>query len=78
MEKRIVKVMAEVLMVDEDCINGESSPENIEEWDSLKQMNLIMAFEEEFEIQLSDEDVVEMLNFQLIKNIIYEYVGERK
>ena len=70
--------MAEVLMVDEDCINGESSPENIEEWDSLKQMNLIMAFEEEFEIQLSDEDVVEMLNFQLIKNIIYEYVGERK
>jgi len=70
--------MAEVLMIDEGQIDEESSPENIEEWDSLKQMDLIMAFEEEFEIQLSDDDVTEMLNFKLIKNIIGEYLVEEK
>lgn len=75
MENRIKKVMSEVLGIDEVLINENTSPETIESWDSLKQMNLIVAFEEEFDIELSDDDIFEMLNFKLICTVIKQYIA---
>lgn len=72
MENRIKKVMSDILGVDEIQINENTSPETIEVWDSLKQMNLIVAFEEEFDIELTDEDISEMLNYKLIVEVIKE------
>ena len=51
MEERIKKVFSNVFNLDIETINNESSPDNIESWDSLKHMNLILALEEEFEIE---------------------------
>lgn len=75
MENRIKKVLADVLMVEESLITDDASPETIAEWDSLKQMNIVMALEEEFSILLSDDDVIEMLNVKLIHNIIKEKIN---
>lgn len=75
MHNRIKNVLADVLMVDINFITDDASPETIEEWDSLKQMNIIIALEEEFDIVLSDEEVVEMLNFKLIYNIIKDKIN---
>ncbi|RXJ54418.1 acyl carrier protein [Candidatus Marinarcus aquaticus] len=72
MEAKIKRVMSEVLGIDETLITDNTSPETIESWDSLKQMNLIVAFEEEFDIELSDEDISEMLNYKLIVEVIKE------
>jgi acyl carrier protein len=66
MENRVKKVIAEILDIEISSINDNTSPETIESWDSLKQMNIIVALEEEFDIEFSDEDIVEMLNFRLI------------
>ena len=66
MEDRIKRVMSTILGVDEALINENTSPSTVKRWDSLKHMNLILAIEEEFEIKLSDEDIIEMLNFKLI------------
>jgi len=74
MENRIKNVLADVLMVDVVLITDDASPETIEEWDSLKQMNIVIALEEEFDIELSDDEVIEMLNFKLIYNIILEKI----
>jgi acyl carrier protein len=41
-----------------------------ESWDSLNHMNLITALEEEFSIRLSDDDVTDMLNVELVQGII--------
>ena len=70
MEEKIKLVMAEVFGVDIVEIDDKASPETLAAWDSLKQMNLILALEEEFEIQLTDEEVIEMLNLPLIMEII--------
>ncbi len=75
MENRIKVVVASVLNIDIDSIDDTTSPDTVVEWDSLKQMNLIVALEEEFEIIFSDDDVVNMLNFKLIKLIIEELCG---
>ena len=70
MENRVKKVIAEILDIEINSINDNTSPETIESWDSLKQMNIIVALEEEFDIEFSDEDIVEMLNFRLICEVV--------
>ena len=70
MENRIKKIMSNVFNINVDSINNESSPDNIENWDSLKHMNLIIALEEEFEIEFDDEEIVDSMNFALILNIL--------
>jgi acyl carrier protein len=70
MEDRIKKVMSDVLNIDVSLINNESSPDNIENWDSLKHMNLIVALEEEFEIEFDDEEIVDSMNYALIVIIL--------
>ncbi len=74
MENRIKKVMSNVFNINVDSINNESSPDNIENWDSLKHMNLIVALEEEFGIEFDDNDIENLLNFQLINLTIKECI----
>ena len=70
MESRIKKVMGDVFNIGVDSINSDSSPDNIENWDSLKHMNLIIALEEEFEIEFDVGEIVDSMNFALILNIL--------
>ncbi len=72
MESRLKDVMAAVLGIPKALINESSSPETIEEWDSIKQMNLVLAIEEEFDVLFSDEQIMEMLNYKLICAILRE------
>ena len=62
-------------MIDVALIKDDASAETIEEWDSLKQMNIVIALEEEFDIVLTDDDVIEMLNVRLINYIVQERIG---
>jgi acyl carrier protein len=70
MENRIKKVMSDVFNIDIESINNDSSPDNIENWDSLKHMNLIVALEDEFEIEFSDEEIIDSMNYALLLNIL--------
>jgi acyl carrier protein len=70
MEDRIKKVMSSVLSVPESAINEKTSPDTVGTWDSLKHMNLVVALEEEFGIQFDDQEMGELLNYQLIRSII--------
>tara|TARA_B100000787_G_C16072176_1_gene240443 strand:+ start:349 stop:573 length:225 start_codon:yes stop_codon:yes gene_type:complete len=74
MESRIKNVMAAVFEISIEDINEESSADSIDNWDSLNLMNLVVALEEEFDIELDDNDIVEMLNFKLIVEIIKEKI----
>ena len=69
-ENRIKDVMSSVFDILKHDIKEDASPDNIESWDSLKHMNLIVALEEEFEVKFKDEDIIEMINYKLIVNIL--------
>ena len=45
----------------------DSSPNDIEEWDSLNQLNLIKAIEERFKIKLN---LAEILEFEQVNDIM--------
>jgi acyl carrier protein len=67
---RIKKVMRSIFNT--EVINEDASPDNIETWDSLHHLNLAVALEEEFSIELSEEDIMELMNFKLIELKIAE------
>jgi acyl carrier protein len=71
-ENRVREVMSAVFGVSEDKVSDETSPDTISSWDSLQHMNLVAAIEEEFKIELLDDDVLSMQNFKLIVTIIAE------
>jgi len=68
----IKQVMSDVLDIDINDINEDSSPDNIEKWDSLSHIKLIIALEVKLDIQLTPEDTMDMLSVKLIKLIIEE------
>tara|TARA_B100001250_G_scaffold411059_1_gene438823 strand:- start:1903 stop:2139 length:237 start_codon:yes stop_codon:yes gene_type:complete len=74
-DNKIKKVISIVFEMDVDNINDNSSPDNIENWDSLRHMILIGALEDEFNIQFSDDEMTELLNFKLIKFTISEKIN---
>ena len=55
-EERVISITAEQLGIDEDKVMLESSFREDLEADSLDLVELIMAFEEEFGSDISDED----------------------
>jgi acyl carrier protein len=73
LEDRIKNVMSSVFELPVEQINENSSPDTIGSWDSLKHMNLIVALEEEFGMEFSDDEILEMMNYKLIKNILGKY-----
>jgi acyl carrier protein len=70
-ENKIKNVMAAIFNVSVEQINEETSSDTIDSWDSLNLINLVTSLEEEFDIHFDDEEITEMLNFKLIKQIIY-------
>ncbi len=64
LNQRLRLVIADVLGVAPSAITEESSPETLEQWDSLRHMSLIVALEEEFEITLDDHALDESTSYR--------------
>jgi len=60
-EERVIDIVADQLGVEKDKINTQSSFVNDLGADSLDQVELVMEFEEEFDINIPD-DVAENIN----------------
>lgn len=67
---KIKEIMSAVFEIPLESISDDSSYDNIENWDSLRHLNLILALEEEFEVSIPDEEVGNLVNYKLIELII--------
>ena len=70
--ERIKQIVAEQLGVEEDQVTTAASFMDDLGADSLDTVELVMALEEEFDIEISDEDAEKI---QTVKNAI-DYIGE--
>ena len=71
-EVKLKQVLADVFGVDASRIDDEASVDTIEKWDSLNHLNLVLALEEQFKVSLNEEQIVEMLNYPLVKAVLQE------
>lgn len=60
MNKRLVSVLAEVFGLRADQIVPELTKNDVGSWDSLKQMDLVVSIEREFDITLEISDIIRM------------------
>ena len=66
MENKIKKIMAEIFDIEVSEINSNTYSDTLEQWDSIKHMDLIIALEEEFNIKFDAEEIIQMISYDLI------------
>ncbi len=72
LEKKLKDLVSSVFNIKIKDINDSTNPDTVEKWDSLQQLNLAIAIEDEFKIKLSADDISDLLSYKLIKEIITE------
>jgi len=63
-------VASDIFGVPAETISAESSPETIENWDSMQHLNLVLAIEEKFGVQLEPEDIEQMKNIGAVAALV--------
>jgi acyl carrier protein len=76
--ERIKSVMAQIFEVPVSAISDDASPETIEQWDSLRHMNLILALEGEFKIEFTDQQIPEILSLSSIAKAVEQRLAVQK
>jgi len=61
-QERVIQVLVNIFQVSADKISTETTPDNVEKWDSMNHINMILALEQEFGIRYDEEQVVSMLS----------------
>jgi acyl carrier protein len=74
-EEKVRTVLADVLGLDPSAVGPDTSPDTVEAWDSLQHLNLVLAIEEEFDFQVSDAEMTELVSYPLIIAIVNEKLG---
>lgn len=72
-EDDLKKVLGDVFGIEATSINDMTSVDTVDEWDSLKHLNMVLALEGAFNVTLSVEQTVEILNYPLIKEVLKEH-----
>jgi len=76
-EVLLKQVMGSILKVDPASLGPDSSNDNIETWDSLKHMNLVLALEEEFGVSIPDEEAANITSYILIVLVLEDLLKGR-
>lgn len=58
--QQVQAIASDIFGVPAGTITADSSPETIENWDSMQHLNLVLAIEERFGVQLAPEDIEQM------------------
>lgn len=77
-ELAIQQIMADVFEKSSEQITTDSTQDNIDSWDSIKHLNLVVALEEEFEIVLPIEEIGNLISFKLIEVIVKEQLQNKE
>ncbi|MBA94479.1 MAG: hypothetical protein CMP21_01790 [Rickettsiales bacterium] len=71
---KIKNIMAIVFQISVESIHDDTSSETLKEWDSINHLNLIVALEEEFSMEFSEDEILIMLNVEAIKTVVLKNI----
>ena len=74
--KRLNFVFRDVFDDDTIIVNDNTTSNDIEDWDSLEHINLIVAVEQEFNIKFKRNEVITRKNVGEMVDIIISRIGE--
>lgn len=71
--EKLQKIFAEVFSVEENTVNDDFCNKSVDNWDSIHQLSLTTAVEDEFDIMLDAEDIIEFTSFASAKKVLKKY-----
>lgn len=71
---KVKDILSAIIDVPVDQISDDATMDDLESWDSLAQMNLVIALEEEFQVTIPDDEVGTLLSMQLIVALLNQLV----
>ncbi len=69
----IHKLIANILKLPEASVSNDTSMENTPEWDSLKHIEIIVAIEQELGIELTGDEIADMVSVKAIETILHRH-----
>jgi acyl carrier protein len=69
-DSRIKSIFCDELGLDDGSVDDATSYDSTEAWDSLRHLQLVSRFEEEFGIELPVDDVIAMSTFKKVREIV--------
>jgi acyl carrier protein len=67
---RVRQAVSDIFGVPMSEVTVDSSPQTVEAWDSLGHLNLMLALEQSFGVQLSPEEISSMLDVGLVADTL--------
>jgi len=75
LDTEITKLLSNTFFIASDKINQNTSMQDIDNWDSLKHMTLVISLEEHFKIKFNGEEIITIDNFKAIKKLIQKKIN---
>ena len=73
MSEPLEDVIGSVLGVSPEDLGDDSSSENVERWDSLRQLSILLALESAYGITISADEAVDMNSIAAIKTVLRQH-----
>ena len=73
MAERLQEVISSVLAVPAEELSDDSSAENVENWDSLRQLSILLAVESAYGVSITTEQAVDMNSISAIKAVLAKH-----
>jgi len=70
MKRTVENIMADVLKMAETDITDNLTIDDLEAWDSLKHMDLVVSIEQAFKIELTFDEIIIMTSVVAIKRVL--------
>ena len=74
MEDKIKEILATILEIDQSDVNNDTNPDTVSSWDSLRHMKLVFAIEDEYDVQFSDDQIIQLTDVGKIINCIKDLI----
>jgi acyl carrier protein len=70
MELQVKQIMSDILDVDAATVDAATSQDNTPNWDSMSQINLVIALEQEFGVSFTPGEMERLVSFPDILRIL--------
>ena len=60
MYERLIQILSDALGIAPDELGGDPSMDTIPAWDSVAHLNIVMSIEQEFSVQFSPDELMEL------------------
>lgn len=73
--QKLETILGKTFRLPAERVTDDLSMKNLEIWDSLMQMNLVVSLEEAYAIELTMDEIMTMVDVATIRRIILEKTG---